>query len=237
MACDPEVHGEIPSERIYDVGFVGAYDARYPERVQMLDALAARFHMNDFKRRYYLQEMARIYSQSKIVVNITHTDRILNMRLFEAPAAGALLLTDRSEHNGQAAILNDGEQMVTFKGCDELLAKVEYYLTHAAERERIARAGQAHVLAHHTYDARLATLLATVARDGHRRIAPARAWTPTQATDHYMRIHSMCRMLDAVMQVPWRQVKGRNRLAKQARQGYYVSTALLRRIKHEWLGQ
>jgi hypothetical protein len=44
-------------------------------------------------------------------------------------------------------------------------------------------------------------------------------------------------MLDAVMQVPWRQVKGRNRLTRQARQGYYVSTALLRRIKHEWLGR
>jgi len=51
--------------------------------------------MNDWSRRYEPEEMARIYRQSKIIVNIARDDfpQDANLRTFEAMATGALLLT------------------------------------------------------------------------------------------------------------------------------------------------
>jgi spore maturation protein CgeB len=53
-----------------------------------------------------------------------------------------------------------GEHLVTYRDLDHLRELVRYYLDHDDERQRIAAAGQAHVYAHHTYDQRMARLLA-----------------------------------------------------------------------------
>jgi hypothetical protein len=73
-----------------------------------------------------------------------------------------------------------------------------------------------------------------IAADGARLLAPARSWAADQRTRHYMELHSQLRMMDAIMDQRWQDVPGRHRLTKQARQGYYAVTALLRRIKHQW---
>ncbi len=46
----------------------------------------------------------------------------------------------------------------------DLRDKVAYYLAHPEERARIAANARAHVTAHHTYDQRMARLMAEVAR-------------------------------------------------------------------------
>jgi hypothetical protein len=233
LACDPEIHRDHQLERIYDIGFVGQVNASYPNRVRALKALSARYRLNDYSRPYYMEEMARIYSESKIVFNIT-LQGLLNCRIFEAPPCGALLLTEHSDHNGQGELFTEGEHFVTFRDVDDLIQKVDYYLAHVEEREKIARAGQAHVLQHHTYANRVQTLLDVIAADGTRLRAPVRSWTNSQRTRHYLELHSQLRLIDAVMDQRWQEVPGRYRLTKQARQGYYALTALLRRIKHQW---
>jgi spore maturation protein CgeB len=55
-----------------------------------------------------------------------------------------------------------GEHLVTYRDPDHLCEQVAYYLAHDDERERIAAAGQAHVHAHHTYDQRMARLVALI---------------------------------------------------------------------------
>lgn len=221
--CDPVVHGEQHQERIYDVGFVGQVNKSYPERVQLLNALEQKYRLNDYRRRYYREEMARIYSQSKIVVNVSHTNRIIPMRFFEAPAAGALLLTQDSHDNGQDELLRPGEEYVSFTSVDDALNKVDYYLAHEEERARIARAGQAAVLARHTYAQRTAELLRVVNGDGLRRCAPARQWDQAVATKAYMCAHSQLRLVDCVME---------QQGVSLPTQLYYALQALLRRIKH-----
>lgn len=191
--------------------------------------------MNDYRRPTYLHDMARVYSQSKIVFIISHTNRILNMRFFKVPPSGALLLTERSDTNGQTELLHEGEHYVTYEGQDELLAKVEYYLTHDDERERITRAGQAVVLQHHTYEVRTQVILDTVQAEHGRMVAPVHSWPAEECTMHYMRLHSMLRLMDATARTPWRTVKGRCRLSRHVRQMYYILTALLRRVKYEWI--
>lgn len=221
--CDPAVHGEQHQERIYDVGFVGQVNASYPERVQLLSALEQKYRLNDYRQHYYREEMARIYSQSKIVVNVSHTDRIIPMRFFEAPAAGAMLLTQDSRDNGQDELLRRGEEYVSFTSVEDALNKVDYYLAHEEERARIARAGQAAVLSRHTYAQRTAELLRVVSGDGLRRCAPARQWPQVQAAKTYMRAYSQLRLVDCVMEQPGVSV---------APQLYYALQALLRRIRH-----
>jgi hypothetical protein len=221
--CDPDIHGDQHLPRIYDVGFVGQVNRSYPERVHILETLEKRYRMNDFRQRYHLHDMARVYSQSKIVVNVSHTDSILPMRFFEAPPSGALLVTKRSLDNGQAELMKEGDHFITFSGQDELLSKIDHYLNHDDEREQIARAGQAYVLAHHTYDARLEQLISTVGADGGQLVAPIRSWNCSKVQNTYMKAYSELRMADAVLNV---------RPARLLPQIAYAILALARRTKH-----
>ncbi|MGB8643942.1 MAG: glycosyltransferase [Anaerolineae bacterium] len=228
LAGDPAVQRDMVLERIYDVGFVGAIGGAYTERTAALARLSKRWKMNDYTRPYYGEEMARIYSQSKIVLNIT-LGRILNMRIFEAPPCGALLLTKRAD-NGQNDLFREGEHFDTFETLDELEHKVEYYLAHPEERERIARAGQAWALSHHTYAQRAQQILDTLAAHPEEQgSAPVRHWSPATVRTRYATLYSMLRLLDATMD-EWTALR-------QMRTGRISATldlakALLRRVKY-----
>jgi len=235
VACDPEIHIGQKRERIYDIGFVGQYNPKsYPDRVRLLDMLSQKYRMNDFRQAFYMHDMARVYGESKIGFNLSHGD-ILPMRFFEVLASGALLLTRQSEHNGQSQLtdLEEDEHFVTFKTLDDLLSKIDYYLQYAEERERIAHAGQASVLAHHTYAHRLHTLVETIVADGARVCAPVRSWSAEQRAFAYMELHSMMRMVDATMYDILPPSMGLLKLAARSRQLFYTLTAVLRRIRHE----
>lgn len=221
--CAPAVHGDQELERIYDVGFVGQLGSSYPQRVRLLETLEQKYRLNDFRQQYYRTDMARIYSQSKVVINISHSSAIIPMRFFEAPAAGAMLLTEASAANGQSELLAEGSEYVSFTGIEDALDKVAYYLAHPQEREQIARAGQKAVLANHTYAQRAADLLQTVQTDGMRGQAPARAWPPESVQKTYLRAWSQLRLVDCVLE--------EQEAPLPTRLGYAL-LAVLRRIKH-----
>ena len=81
----------------------------------------------------------------------------MNLRLFEVPASRGFLLTDWVAEIDDA--YRPDEHLVCWWTPDELRAKVEYYLAHAAERREIAARGHEHFLRHHTYAARAVELL------------------------------------------------------------------------------
>jgi hypothetical protein len=228
LACDPLVQQDMGLERIYDVGFVGAIGGPYADRRAAVERLEKRWRMNDFRRPYYGADMARVYSQSRIVFNTTPSDTI-NMRIFEAPACGALLLTKRAD-NGQTDLLEEGEHFDTFGTVDELEDKVAYYLAHEDERERIARAGQQWVLTHHTYDQRADEILATVrSHPEENGRAPVRHWPQPVVRTRYATLNSMLRLLDATMD-EWTAL----RRLRAGRIGGTVELvkAVLRRVKY-----
>lgn len=230
LACDPQVQRDMGLERIYDVGFVGATGGQYDERTQALLHLEKRWKMNDFRRPYYGEEMAEVYSQSKIVFNIT-LGRILNMRIFEVPPCGALLLT-KASNNGQADLFEVGKHIDVFETLAELEAKIDYYLTHNKEREEIARAGQQHALAHHTYDHRAEQIIQTVHNSPDLSYkAPVRQWDEAKVAGEYIKIYSMLRLLDASM-TEWSHLK--NLKQKQIYATLQLGKAVLRRVKHGW---
>lgn len=158
LACDPELHGRRDVSPKYDWSFVGHV---FPGERQRLIELLQQHHPNSFVGQQYFQDMAAVYSASKVVFNRSVADD-LNMRVFEALCSGALLVTNDLPDNGLVDLFQDGEHFVTYRQDDELLQRVSYYLTHAEERGRIASAGRAEVLARHTYRHRMERLLEVV---------------------------------------------------------------------------
>ena len=101
------------------------------------------------------ERMLQVLSSVKISINV-HGDFMRyggNMRLFESAALGAFQIVD--DLPGVRRWFTPGEHLVTFADVTDLREKARYYLAHDDEREQIAAAGRAHVLAHHRVEQRL----------------------------------------------------------------------------------
>ncbi|MEW6660615.1 MAG: glycosyltransferase [Thermodesulfobacteriota bacterium] len=135
--------------RTFDIAFVGRLDQRRKRRL-ILEALQSRFAVriwgdrrdNEIKN----QEMGRIYSQARLVVNESIQGEV-NLRVFEALAAGAMLLTEDVGPNLQG-LFTPGEDLITY-GPQDLLEKAAYFLNHEGERRAIAKKGRERVCTQH----------------------------------------------------------------------------------------
>lgn len=72
-----------------------------------------------------------------------------NMRLFEATGVGTCLVTDWKAN--LVDMFTPGKEAVAYRNPEECVELIEHYLAHDAERETVARAGQARTLREHTY--------------------------------------------------------------------------------------
>ena len=82
-------------------------------------------------------------------------------RVPETIGRGCFLLHPHVEGVTDGTLYTDGEHLVTWPLEDwaTLAEKIDYYLAHPDEREKIARAGREHVMRHHTYTRRMADLI------------------------------------------------------------------------------
>ncbi|MFQ5672109.1 MAG: glycosyltransferase [Nitrospinales bacterium] len=156
LACDPEIHGKTDEEKTYDVAFVGSVTVAHTERKKLLEAIGRHFDL--FMDRRFMDEMARVFSRSKIVFNHA-IGNDLNMRVFEALCSGSLLITDRAPGSGLDEMFAEGEQLVLYDNENDLIEKIRWYLDHPEERDRVAGQGMRRVLERHTYDHRVKTLM------------------------------------------------------------------------------
>jgi hypothetical protein len=105
-------------------------------------------------------DMYNILYNSKISIN-RHIDaaenNANNMRLYESTGVGTMLITDHKDNI--AELFEIGKEIETYKTKEELAEKINYYLAHDNEREKIARAGQQRTLKDHTYEIRIKELI------------------------------------------------------------------------------
>lgn len=110
----------------------------------------------------YYDELPRVYPFSEVNFNCTSQQMkgAVNQRIFDVPAAGAFVLTDWREQ--MDALLEPGREVIAYHSPEEAADLAAYYLSHPAEREQIAKAGRQRVLAEHTWEKRLTSIIMTM---------------------------------------------------------------------------
>jgi spore maturation protein CgeB len=151
--------------RDIDVVFVGAlHFGKMPLLAKMKKALGRKLRLygaGTIKRKVYFhvkygcpgwvrtlpfEQYVRLYQRSKIGINVHNRgdDGVGNYRLFELPANGVMQISDGGEH--LKSYYDVGTEVVGYSDSDELIEKVNYYLTHEEERRQVALNGFRRVL-------------------------------------------------------------------------------------------
>ncbi len=187
VGCDPVVHRPVDislEEKEHygnDVVFVGSY---YPNRADLFenlsdfdfgiwgpgwDKLGSKTRLRECVKAGHTKpaEWSKIYSASKIILAVHYQDiqkrfpvYQASPRVFESMACGAFTISDNQRD--VFLLFKDGDHLVCFNNPEELIKKVEYYIDHSKERERIALQGREEVLNSHTYQHRMKKLLTFV---------------------------------------------------------------------------
>jgi len=172
-----EVFNRLRQEKNYryDISFFGGMDGnRYKEdldRQLFFEALAKRLDEIGVHYKFVetgdkgipLKEQIDLIQSSKI--NLNYGARCeyqapiasgLPERFFGIPACGGFLLGDRRIHTNDSFEI--GVHLDDFSNLDECVEKIEYYLVHFEQSRKMAEQAYRHVLKHHTYTHRAATL-------------------------------------------------------------------------------
>jgi spore maturation protein CgeB len=160
---------EVGASRIYDVAFVGNWsrwrDDTVKAALEVTDNVAVyggywmkKSTIPDkvLKRIYKGEEIIgadlnRLFNASRIVLNASRTPGThgLNMRFFEVPAAGSLLLTDTVPELEKH--FAPDTHLVVYRDTAELKRRLRELLDLPEQLEAIRRAGQRLVVDHHQY--------------------------------------------------------------------------------------
>jgi glycosyltransferase involved in cell wall biosynthesis len=151
---DEERFRPLPCEKVYDVAFIGNLSPQVQRRrgkaLERLLKLSDRFRVH-VACGIYGEDYVRALCQAKIVFNQSIRGEV-NMRVYEAMGCGVMTMLE--DDNQQARqFFRDREHLVLYND-DNLEDLIAYYLTHGDEREAIADAGRAQVLARHTHRCR-----------------------------------------------------------------------------------
>lgn len=134
----PDLHKKRNKEKKYYVSFVGSWSF---EREKYINSLPHRVsiwgggweksskefkYSNDLKFKILSQEeMSIVFEESTYNLNfITQENRDLsNLRFFEVPASGGLLVTERNE--SAKSYFVDGQECIMFSSIDELVYRID----------------------------------------------------------------------------------------------------------------
>jgi hypothetical protein len=163
--ANPELHRPYDVEKTFDVSFVGQC---YENRPAVIGRLRdAGIRVETFGPGWPAgplptEEMVRTYSRSRINLGFGgvagHKDTFhLKGRDFEVPMSGGLYLTEHCDELEE--FFEIGKEIVTYRGIEDLIAKIRRLLADPAEAEAIRAAGRARALREHTWEMRFAKIL------------------------------------------------------------------------------
>jgi len=91
------------------------------------------------------------------VVRGASSGDLTTSRSYAIPAAGGFMLHERNSE--VLDLYHEGKEIACFESVEELADKIDYYLAHPAEREKVARAGHLRCVPAYSYDNRMAKIL------------------------------------------------------------------------------
>lgn len=149
-------------EKVHDVIFVGG-DV-YHTRGELFETLSEKYMFERFGDRPDNQirglALNELYATTKIVVGDSQpSPHYWSNRVYETLGRGGFLLHPKTE--GMEEEFIDGVHLVFYErgNKEDLCNKIDYYLKHDEEREKIRRAGFEHVKNNYTYKHRCIELL------------------------------------------------------------------------------
>jgi spore maturation protein CgeB len=110
----------------------------------------------------YYADLPRFYPLSAVSLNCTSRQMAaaVNQRVFDIPACGGFVLTDHRPE--MDTLFEPGTEAVTYASPEEIPGMTAELLADTARRERVSRAARARILAEHTYEIRLGSLLSSM---------------------------------------------------------------------------
>jgi Glycosyl transferases group 1 len=151
----------LPSQPVNEVIFVGSDNPYYQERSKIMDKVARKYNFKWFGRfntnEVRGEALNRLYSESKIAVgDSVYSPHYWSNRVVETLGRGGFLI-----HQEVEGLKEEYPYLVTYKKGDveDLLAKVDFYLTNEKEREIIRQQNFDFVKEHYTMDIKCKELL------------------------------------------------------------------------------
>jgi hypothetical protein len=230
-AAARELFEKAELERVFDVGWVGRIKGRLNmTRRRVLPVLARNFQMNEWWRYHTHEELADTFRRSKVVLNIARDDypQDANMRAFDAMAGGALLI-NRVPTELTGIGFEEGIHFLGYRNESEIAGLVRQYLDDKMARLRIAKEGQAKVMAEHTFDRRAEQIIHMARTSGGDLQSPARRWPWGRVQLAYMDFFAANECLRCAY-YQWKQVAMRNPLRVGAG-GSIITRAWARRLR------
>jgi spore maturation protein CgeB len=110
----------------------------------------------------YYADLPAFYPATRINFNCTSQQMkgAVNQRVFDVPVCGGFLLTDHRRQ--MESLFEPGREIVCYQEPGEIPDLVRHYLRRDGERARITAAARSRILAEHTYDLRLESLVRTM---------------------------------------------------------------------------
>lgn len=112
----------------------------------------------------YYEDLPRFYPLHAVNFNCTSKQMkgAVNQRIFDAPATGAFILTDWRVQIEN--LFEPGTEVICYNEPEEAGELIRRFLDHPAERRAVAQAARRRILAEHTYEHRVETLLHSMKR-------------------------------------------------------------------------
>lgn len=153
--ADPDQFVDIKQEPIFDA--VTTRSIEEPFFKQLKEKLGNRFEA----RTTFLhgKEHSKHLKKGHIVVQNSKYKEITR-RVFEGMMAERLVITDRPDSNTEMQkLFTENINIVYYDSADECVEKINYYILHEQERQKIALAGYNKVIKQHTITKRVEKLL------------------------------------------------------------------------------
>jgi len=162
-ACNHFLFKNLNLPYKYDVSFVGqphGNRAAVIKKIRKAGIEVSTFGYGWPRGRVSVYEMVKIFNQSKINLNFSNASEGLRIQIhardFEIPGCMGFMITGGNEYLKE--YFSFGKEVVVYSDTNDLINKIEYYLTHDEEREKIRRDGYLRVLKEHTYTRRFAEI-------------------------------------------------------------------------------
>lgn len=173
IGWEPDGIGHAP-EVFHDVVFLAnGYSQARQELVKKLMDLKVEFGLygqgwppgwSKGQNLYNFIEACKIYRGAKIAIGDSQwpDSGFVSNRVMQALAAGGCALAHQWFRDMDKLGLVDGETCIIWREFDELKNKIDYYLEHEEQRQRIAQAGEQLALQRHSFKARVEEMLALI---------------------------------------------------------------------------